>query len=466
MEERRNVLFVLSDDQGEWALGSSGNPEIHTPHLDELAQQGVRFENFFCASPVCSPARASLLTGQIPSGHGVHDWITSAADGRDDVDYLADQLVMTDVFAAAGYRVGLVGKFHLGASDQPRNGYDHWVALDGGGSPYRGATVFRGSKPERVDGYLTEFFADESISFLRGVAADKRRFFLSLNFTAPHKPWKGQHPREFERLYDSCEFKSCPQGDPHPWLATREGHAIAGEADTRAALVGYFAAVSAMDDAIGRVLGAVSELGLADDTIVVFSSDNGFNCGHHGIWGKGNGTFPQNMFDTSVKVPLIISCPSRLAAGSVRLALTSAYDLPATLLELVGLDPEPFERGPGRSFAAMLDADADDSSPRPVVVYDEYGPTRMIRTNTEKYIHRYPFGPHEFYDLEVDPWELENRVECSDDQPRVTALRQQLRDWFLEHAVPEMDGAALPVTGGGQTGALRRDGIGAFLARE
>src|SRR5690349_7222408 len=117
---RPNVLFIVSDDQGPWALGCAGNDEIRTPVLDRLAANGMRFSNFFCTSPVCSPALASLQTGDIPSRHGVHDWIRVGSVGPERVDYLGGQTLLTDVLADHGYRCGLVGKWHLGASDVRR----------------------------------------------------------------------------------------------------------------------------------------------------------------------------------------------------------------------------------------------------------------------------------------------------------------------------------------------------------
>lgn len=124
--QRPNVLFIVSDDQGPWALGCGGNPEIRTPFLDRLAGDGIRFENFFCTSPVCSPARASLFTGDIPSRHGVHDWIRVGSMGDARIDYLQDQTLIHDVAARGGYRCALIGKWHLGASDVPRPGFVKW----------------------------------------------------------------------------------------------------------------------------------------------------------------------------------------------------------------------------------------------------------------------------------------------------------------------------------------------------
>jgi len=461
-DARPNILFVLTDDQGAWAMGCAGNEEIHTPVLDHLAEQGTRLENFFCTSPVCSPARASLMTGQVPSAHGVHDYLRGQHVGPGATDYLEGQLMVTDLLADAGYRVGLSGKWHLGASDRPRHGFTHWYAHEAGGSAYHNAPMFRGSEREATPGYLTDALADDAVGFVRASAGQDAPFFLSLNFTAPHSPWKGQHPREVEALYDDCPFDSCPQGELHPWTTMRDGSPLGGEPDTRGALVGYFAAITAMDRALGRVIEALDESGIRDDTVVVFSSDNGFNAGHHGIWGKGNGTWPLNMYDSSVKVPAIVSQPGRIRAGVVSHELLSAYDMAATLLELVGMDPAPMEDGPGRSFASLL-LDVDEArsavaEDKRVVVFDEYGPARMIRSQEWKYVHRWPDGPHELYDLVNDPGETINLI----DQDEVQAVRGQLdlelSEWFSRHIRAEHDGQQLPVIGTGQAAPAGHEG--------
>lgn len=456
----RNVLLIVSDDQGPWALGCAGNAEIQTPVLDSLAAEGVRLDRYFCASPVCSPARASMLTAHIPSRHGVHDYLDGAHAGQGSVDYLADVPTLTDVLADAGYRCGLSGKWHLGASDRPRSGFVHWFCLEAGGTPYNQAEFFRGEQRVSVDGYVTDVIADDAIAFLESDQEADSPFFLSVNFTAPHKPFAGQHPQRFTELYRDCAFETCPQGAPHPWQPIVDGAPIGGERDTREALIGYFAAVTAMDEAIGRILNRLDELGLANTTTVVFTSDNGFNAGHHGIWGKGNGTSPVNMFDESVLVPLIIR-DKDLPSGTVQSQLVSAYSLAPTLLELAGLDHSALETGPGRSFAALLRGEVSESESA-VVVHDEYGPVRMIRTDAWKYVHRYPHGPHELYDLVADSGETTNLVHVPDAAPHLRSLRRDMQRWFLEHADPAHDGAALPVSGGGQTAPLADDPLSAF----
>lgn len=453
--QRPNVLFIVSDDQGAWALGCAGNPEIHTPNLDRLAGRGIRFDDFFCTSPVCSPARASLMTGDIPSRHGVHDWIRAGSMGPARIDYLAHQTLVTDALANQGWRCGLVGKWHLGASDRPRPGFTTWFAHQFGMGPYHDAPMVEGETPVTVPGYITDVLGDRASTFIRDEAANASPFWLSLTFTAPHYPWIDCHPKAYADLYADCAFASCPDEPPHPWFIGGNPDVAKGRAQRRDNLVGYFAAVSAMDAAIGRVLDTLDAQGLTESTLVVFVGDNGMNMGHHGIWGKGNGTMPQNMYDTSVKVPCIVAQPGRIPAGRVDHTLLSGYDLFPTLLDWCGVPlPDARER-PGRSFRGLLEGVAPDA-PRPVVVYDEYGPVRMVRTREWKYVHRYPDGPHELFDLADDPGERRNRIDDPACAARVSAMRDELAGWFRRFVDPARDGSNRGVTGCGQVDLAER----------
>ncbi len=446
---RPNVLFVLSDDQGAWAMGCAGNAEIRTPTLDAIAASGMRFTDCFCTSPVCSPARASLMTGEIPSQHGVHDWIRAGNVGDARIDYLAGRTLLTERFAAAGYRCALIGKWHLGASDVPRPGFVRWFAHQSGMSVYFGAPMCDEDRLCNPPGYLTEVLTREAAGFLDAEARRAEPFFLCLNYTAPHYPWIDAHPQAYTDLYRDCAFASCPDEPPHPWSATGNPATDEGRARRRESLTGYYAAMTAMDDGIGATLAMLDRHGLRESTLVVFMSDNGMNCGHHGIWGKGNGTRPQNMYDTSVKVPCLFSQPGRIAAGGVSDAMISGYDFYPTLLEYAGLDAPHDPRKPGRSFAPIL-AGARASAECDIVVYDEYGPTRMVRTRNWKYVHRYPQGPHELYDLAHDPGERVNRVDDTAVADTVARLRGRLEAWFARYVAPSQDGAAKPVNGCGQ----------------
>lgn len=448
---RPNILFIISDDQGAWALGCAGNSEIKTPVLDRLAEAGIRFENFFCTSPVCSPARASILTGDIPSRHGVQDWIRVGSMGDSRVDYLKGQRLLTDVFADNGYRCGLIGKWHLGASDRPRKNYVKWFAHQTGMGPYYDAPMVDEDQPITLPGYITEELGKRAVNFIEQEADRTEPFWLSLNFTAPHYPWIDSHPQEFTDLYEHCSFNSCPDEPPHPDFAGGSASVSKDQEQRRESLIGYFASVTAMDFAIGQVIAEIERQGLTESTLVVFMGDNGMNCGHHGIWGKGNGTRPQNMYDTSIKVPCIIAQPGRIPAGLVCSDLLSGYDVFPTLIDYSGFSEPSTHLKPGRSFEPLL-AGGVLPLTRDVVVYDEYGPVRMVRSREWKYVHRFPDGPHELFDLVSDPDERINRINDPGIGNVVGQMREKLFAWFKHYVDPTRDAILKGITGCGQLG--------------
>jgi arylsulfatase A-like enzyme len=369
-------------------------------------------------------------------------------------------------------RFGMVGlgdshtdvQFHFPNADTSGSGF--WFVHQKGGGPYYGAPVVRDGEFVREPGYITDVITDEALGFLDAM---DEPFYLGVHYTAPHSPWtkdgeaKGQHPEEITRLYDDCPFKSCPQEPMHPG-ATGLTKRNMGDHES---LKGYFAAVTAMDRQIGRIVDRIAELGLREDTLVVFTSDNGFSCGHHGFWGKGNGTFPLNMYENSVKVPFVASHPGRIPQGAVTDAMVNGYDFMPTLLEYLGLPRPGGDQHPGNSYRDVLLGNAEDGRDR-VVAHSEYGNVRMIRTERWKYVHRYPHGPHELYDLEEDPDERENLVDDADHRGRVEELRGELADWFGRYVDPQRDGARFPVTGRGQKTRIDDEhvGEGIFHPRE
>ncbi len=469
MPERPNILFILTDDQGAWAMGCAGNSEVKTPNLDAIAAQGMRFDNFFCASPVCSPARASLLTGRIPSAHGVHDWIRRGnlapipglpASGEADyaIEYLKGIPAYTETLAENGYDCGISGKWHLGDSLHPQKGFSYWNLFPYGGGSYLNPVMIREGRVEQVPGYLTDIITSGALHFLDQPARKERPFYLSVHYTAPHSPWEqGQHPADLTALYETCPFASCPDEPCSPWQVNS---APRGTGEKRIELLkGYYAAISGLDRGIGQILRRLDENGQRENTLIVFASDNGMNMGHHGIWGKGNGTFPLNMYDTSVKVPFLMSWPGHIPQGRMDDHLLSQVDFYPTLLELLDLNDPALEALPGRSFAPLL-RDQPFTEREAVVVFDEYGPVRMIRSRTHKYVHRFPYGPHEFYDLVQDPGERENRVTDPSYQTRIFEMKAELDRYFLRYADPDLDGARQGVTGKGQLDRVGTAGQG------
>jgi choline-sulfatase len=470
MSKRPNIVFILTDDQGCWALGAAGNQEIVTPNLDRLALRGIRFENFFCVSPVCSPARASLLTGRIPSQHGVHDWLRHGnlaaeasqqvghdnfGEDRSAIQYLQGMTAYTEILAENGYICGISGKWHLGDSLTPQKGFSFWRVIPYGGSVYYNALQIRDGQLYRDERYLTDVITENALAFLDQQHGQDQPFYLSVNYTAPHSPWDaGQHPEELRALYADCPFQSVPDLPVHPWQINSVPRGT-GER-RRELLTGYYASITGLDRGVGQILDWLEAHDQVSNTLFIFSGDNGMNIGQHGLWGKGNGSFPQNMYDTSVKVPVIISQPGTLPAGVVCDDLLSHYDVMPTLLDYLGLENPEADQLPGQSFAPIL-----RGQPLPerdaIVVFDEYGPTRMIRTPRWKYIHRYPYGPHELYDLETDPDEAMNLVDEPAHESTRASLKQHLDIWFARYADPRLDGAREAVYGKGQN---TRAGVG------
>lgn len=499
---KKNIVVVMTDDQGAWAMGCSGNSELKTPNLDRLAANGMRFENFHCVSPVCSPARASFMTGKIPSSHGVHDWLASgqiseeslsdelkeafaqenpeqrylwpkhSLKGDKGVRYLDGHKTFTEVLAENGYECGLSGKWHIGAADEKQAGFSFWSTCAIGGADYYHHVVLKDGKMEMITGeYITDYITDRALDFL-DKRDEEKPFCLFVNYSAPHSPWaKECHPAKYIEMYDDCPFDSIPNLPPHPWVkgadtpfeewkkkphpGVRFIHArYAPIKETwqeyrRDSIRGYYAAVTAMDESLGRILDRLENDGIAEDTLVIFTSDNGSNMGHHGIFGKGNGTYPMNMYDTSVKVPGLFSCPGTIPAGVVSKAQISHYDVFETVLDFAGINFEKTDDMPGNSFLPILlgKGEEKDSS---VFVYDEYGMTRMVSDGDMKLIVRYPDGPNELYDLKADPDEYKNLYDDERYASVIAEMRAKMETWFEKYVDPNLDGSKEDVRGAGQ----------------
>ena len=455
-----NILIIMSDDQGPWAMNCAGTPELLTPRLDHLAAQGIRFDNFFCASPVCSPARASFLTGRVPSQHGIHDWIKSGNIDVEDnitwcgadrpIEYLRGVTAFTDILAQNGYTCGLSGKWHLGASATPQKSHTFWSAHSLGGDSYTNYFIFDNSsqmRPQRQ--YVTDLFTDRAIDFLDRYGQDENPFCLSVHYTAPHAPWRQEEqPPEIWNLYNDVAFDSLPILPPHPW-----GGWNPSPENRRQTIQGYFTTITAMDTAIGRILDKLESLGISEDTLVIFTSDNGYNMGHHGITGKGNGTSPLNMYEESVKVPFIACYPGRIPSSVVNKDLLSHYDFMPTILDYLEMELPAGLSLPGSSFATVLRGQGN-SGHQSVAVCDEYGPTRMLREHDWKYVHRYPEGPHELYCLAEDPGEQYNLVDVAAHSQILKRMRRDLEAWFDQYVQVALDGKNQPVTGKGQVDAI------------
>ncbi len=425
-----NVVFFMTDDHGAWALGSYGCGQIHTPHLDRLAAEGMRFTRAYACTPVCSPSRATYYTGLLPSHHGVQDFLLPADSyGQRSRRFLAGHATFADILAGNGYACGLVGKWHLGHDDQAQAGFEYWCTAARGGGGYRDTEFFVNGTSVRDTGYKTDFVGEAALDFLK--RHHRQPFCLVVPFFAPHSPYDYQ-PQEYRRSYRGSDFACFPRGPVH---AQARGRFLQHHGN-RESYTSYSALVTGVDANVGRVLAKLDELGVRDNTVVVFSADQGFNCGHHGVWGKGNGTIPFNMYEESVRVPLIWNHPGVIEPGAVSSAMVSTYDFFPTLLDYLGAAAEPDPRRVGRSYADIL---RGTQPARRNEVFFEYGYTRAARTANLKYVERSDGWPNELFDLEDDPGEVVNRIGKPEYRNRREALRSRMRAFFNAAGAPPLD---------------------------
>lgn len=462
-----NFLVVLTDDQGPWALTET-MPELVTPTIDRLVERSTTFDNFYCASPVCSPARASLLTGRMPSAHGVHDWIVGERhpDSCED-DYLGGLTNLPETLSQAGYTCAMAGKWHVGTSRFPAPGFDFWYAHRIGGGPYYGAPIWD-ENGEKIDEprYFTYAVAEEASRFIDDQGRKRRLagqgsatqpdacpdapapFYLQVNFTAPHDPWINNHPQDLWDLYEDCDFPSVPREEPHPWVAPRRDDFAEAFANPEPHIRGYAAALSGVDRAVSMLLERLESNGFADNTVIVYMADNGFSCGHHGIWGKGNGTYPLNFWENSVRVPFIVSLPGQTDRRRVsdHVSATSFFE---TVCELARINPPEDPLRAGSSLVGLIDGSLPGDGSDSVVVYDEYGGGRMLRSGAWKFIDRHD-GPRELYNLDRDPDERENLAGSNAYARRERELADELHEWFVAHETATERAYERQVRGRGQ----------------
>ena len=437
-----NILLVLTDDHAQWALGCYGNGEIRTPAMDALAAGGVRMANAFAVTPVCSPSRATLLTGRLPSQHGIHDWLLESAPFIGNRNWQGSEVTLAQILANRGrYSVGLSGKWHCGRSHLPQPGFGYWFSTGRTLPPHRGEHRYRfQDQTLALSGFSSHILTQRALTFLRK-RNRQRPFLLVVGHTATHSPWKDQ-PERWSRAYKDATFVDLPEDAPYPFgLPTGEALLVSAE-QQRDARIQYYAAVSDVDQQVGMLVDELDIQGILDDTVIVYASDHGLNCGQHRLWGKGNASRPLNMLEESIRIPLLVHYPRGIASGSVRSEFVDHTDLFQTLLDFAGVSLSEATRRrrryPGRSFRQLLEGHkmADWRTDQ----FGEYGNVRMIRTATTKLVRQYPDGPHELFDLVSDPRETNNLFATSSHQGLVAQLTTRLETFFATHQNPDKSG--------------------------
>ncbi len=452
--EPPNVILIMTDNHGAWTLGCYGNEDIRTPNIDRLAREGTLFDRAFSSNPVCSPTRATFLTGLLPSQHGVHCFLFGGRlqvgpEARCTLDRFTS---LPEVLRGAGYDCGLVGKWHLGDNIQPQEGLDdYWITMPHGGtSTFYDASIIEDGKIRREPEYLTDFWTQHALKFIEQKSKSDKPFFLFLSYNGPYslsrlllREGKNRHAE----YYRGKPLSSFPREPTHPWQYSNRDYQNNPVSIERVATE-----VSGVDDGVGRVMGALKQHGIDDNTLVVFVADQGWSGGHGGFFGMGDHTRPVTARDEMMRIPMIWRHPPSIAANRRSNRIVTNYDFLPTVLSQLGLKNQPPKNEP---VSPGIDFSSDLSNAKPLpkttedrAVYYEFENLRCIRTSRWKYVHRYPNGPHELFDLDSDPSEFNNLVGDAGSQSTRDRLRTQLRRFYDKHAAPEFD---LWKEGGSQT---------------
>ncbi len=430
---RPNILFILTDDQGPHAASYLGNKELPTPHLDALAAQGAILRNAFCVTPVCSPSRASIVASRYGSELGIIDWINPKTE--QEIGLNPNTVTWMELLQESGYVTGLMGKWHLGTAARYHptlSGYQEFMGFLDGGRPTRDAILEVGGHDVPTQGFIVDVVTDGAIEFLKAHKADT--FALSVHYREPHAAWLPAPDEDME-----------PFKDLVPTLPPSETPGV-DEDRLRKMIREYYISCRSVDRSVGRLMQTLKEQGLDQNTIVIFTSDHGYNTGHHGVFHKGNAAWmlkekPEarwkdigansrpNMWDQSLRVPAIVYWPGVVKAGAVIERTTTHLDWYPTLLAMTGTELPKDVPVHGRSIVPLLQGETPAWSDE---FYSEYSmrtgakvDMRCWRTPQWKltidYRHR---DRDEMYDLANDPHETTNLI--GSDRREVQEMRESL----------------------------------------
>jgi len=435
-----NILLFLTDDHAPWSLPAYGETELKTPHLSRLAAEGTRFANAFTPCPVCSPARACLLTGRTPSQVGIHDWLQESGPAIANRDWLGSEVTLPELLQEAGYFTMLSGKWHLGGSHLTPRGFDRCFGLGGWQGVHNGTYTFhQDGEALTLKGNKSRFITSKALEMLES-APINQPFFLNVGYIATHSPYvASEHDPVLVAEVAALQFPDIPAYIPHPW-AQNEGLESATEEDLLQRYRGYYAGVLEIDRNVGRILKWLEDRDELQNTIVIYVSDHGCALGHHGFWGKGNSTRPLNMYDVSLRVPLLMSGPS-VARNHVIQEPVDHYDLFEAICDWGEVELREGRNYPGRSLVPLAEGRAVEDWR--LERFGEYGDLRMIRTPAWKFVKRYPDGPHELFDLIEDPGELVNLAGMPGKREIQADLEAKMERWYAEHEDPEKSGLAV-----------------------
>jgi arylsulfatase A-like enzyme len=467
-QKRPNILFIMSDDHDAHAISCYGSKVNETPHIDRLAKEGMRFEHCFCTNSLCAPSRAVILTGKYSHLNGLKD-------NKDTFD--GGQQTGPKLLQQAGYETAIIGKWHLKTDP---TGFDYWDILPGQGVYYNPVLIEMGRR-KKHQGYVTEIITDHALRWLKGRTSDKP-FYLMLHHKAPHREWepapkyltfyddkkipepatlfddysgrgRAAHEQDMTiaKTMTNRDVKLVPPNGLTPeqkaqWDAAYDPKIKAfKETDPqgrdlvrwkyRRYMQDYLGCIASVDESVGRVLDYLQEAGLADNTIVFYTSDQGFFLGEHGWFDK------RFMYEESLQMPLLVRYPKEIQAGSVNKDLVMNLDFAETFLDYAGVRaPQDMQ---GVSLRPLLRGRTPVDW-RKAVYYHYYEFPAVhsvkrhygVRTERYKLIHFYnDIDEWELYDLQSDPDEMRNVYNdpaYEDTVKELTAELKRLREKYKD----------------------------------
>jgi len=430
-ERRPNVVFILTDDQRWDAMSCAGHPFLKTPNMDRIAREGVRFANMFVTTSLCSPSRASYLSGLYAHSHKVINNFT---------DYPVNLPGYHIRLHVAGYETAYIGKWHMGEqSDEERLGFHYWASHKGQGTYFDNIFNING-KREMLKGYYTHRVTELALDWLKRGRARRRPFLLIVGHKAPHCPFEPEP--EYERVFDEVKIQKpvtandTGEGKPE-WVRQRvpTWHGIDGPLfgakDYGKFLRTYLATILSVDDSLGEIHSALRVAGELDNTLLLYGSDNGFMLGEHGAVDK------RTMYEESIRVPLLVRYPELIRQPRVVEEMVLNVDVAPSILDFCGI--EPLRKTHGMSWKDL--ARGKTLPWRKAWLYEynyekefPYTPNvRGVRTDDWKHIH-YPNGDDqpdrykaELYNLKDDPLETKNLIDAPDTSEKLGELQAELR---------------------------------------
>ena len=438
-QSRPNMIFILVDDLRWDELGITGHPFIKTPHIDRIGSEGALFRNAFMTTPLCSPSRASFLTGQYAYSHGITDNVDRSVASHKLITFPL-------LLQQAGYATAFIGKWHMGNDDSPRPGFDRWVSFKGQGS-YINPEINEDGKDINARGYITDLLNGYAVEFI------KRRhdnpFLVYLAHKAIH-PEVMQHGDGSVNLADAERFipaerhrnlfagKKIPRRPSamRPPVGKPALQRTIGDlpplgpktATTDEVVLGRLRSLMAIEEGVGEILKALRETNQLDDTVIVLAGDNGYFYGEHGL-----SVERRLAYEESIRMPLLMRYPRVIKAGTVRDEFALNIDVAPTLLELAGV-ASPV-KAQGRSLVSLLKGSGSEWRGSFLIEYysDKVFPRiykmgyKAVRTERWKYIH-YVELDHmdELYDLKADPYEMRNIINRRDAARTLEQMKREL----------------------------------------